>query len=41
MVDPSRTLSFTNAEYEKLGILATAARLGRSEYIIDKPGLDK
>lgn len=37
----SRTLSFTDAEYEKLGELATAARLGRSEYIIEKLGLDK
>lgn len=36
-----RTLSFTDAEYEKLGQLATAARLGRSEYIIDRLGLDK
>lgn len=36
-----RTLSFTDAEYEKLGALATAARLGRSEYIIEKLGLDK
>lgn len=35
------TLSFTDAEYEKLGALATAARLGRSEYIIDRLGLDK
>ena len=37
----SRTLSFTDAEYEKLGTLAAAARLGRSEYIIEKLGLDK
>jgi hypothetical protein len=37
----SRTLSFTDAEYEKLGQLAAAARLGRSEYIIDRLGLDK
>jgi hypothetical protein len=37
----SRTLSFTDAEYTKLGQLATAARLGRSEYIIEKLGLDK
>lgn len=36
-----RSLSFTDAEYEKLGQLATAARLGRSEYIIDRLGLDK
>jgi hypothetical protein len=36
-----RSLSFTDAEYEKLGALATAARLGRSEYIIEKLGLDK
>lgn len=36
-----RTLSFTDAEYQKLGTLATAARLGRSEYIIDRLGLDK
>ncbi|MGI4871660.1 MAG: hypothetical protein ACRYFX_10830 [Janthinobacterium lividum] len=37
----SRTLSFTDAEYERLGQLAAAARLGRSEYIIEKLGLDK
>ncbi|MGI4871497.1 MAG: hypothetical protein ACRYFX_10000 [Janthinobacterium lividum] len=37
----SRTLSFTDAEYERLGQLAAAARLGRSEYIIDRLGLDK
>jgi hypothetical protein len=37
----SRTLSFTDAEYEKLGKLAQAAQLGRSEYIIEKLGLDK
>lgn len=37
----SRTLSFTDAEYEKLGQLAATARLGRSEYIIEKLGLDK
>ncbi len=37
----SRTLSFTDAEYEKLGELAKAAKLGRSEYIIDRLGLDK
>lgn len=36
-----RTLSFTDAEYERLGVLATAAKLGRSEYIIDRLGLDK
>jgi len=36
-----RSLSFTDAEYEKLGKLATAARLGRSEYIVAKLGLDK
>lgn len=36
-----RSLSFTDAEYEKLGILAKAAKLGRSEYIIDRLGLDK
>jgi hypothetical protein len=35
----SRTLSFTDAEYEKLGELANAARLGRSEYIIEMLGL--
>jgi hypothetical protein len=34
-----RTPSFTDAEYEKLGALTTAARLGRSEYIIDRLGL--
>jgi hypothetical protein len=37
----SRTLSFTDAEYAKLGELAKAAKLGRSEYIIDRLGLDK
>jgi hypothetical protein len=37
----SRTLSFTDAEYAKLGQLAAAAKLGRSEYIIEKLGLDK
>jgi hypothetical protein len=37
----SRTLSFTDAEYAKLGELAKAAKLGRSEYIIEKLGLDK
>jgi hypothetical protein len=37
----SPTLSFTDAEYEKLGTLATAACLGRSEYIIDRLELDK
>ena len=36
-----RTLSFTDAEYAKLGELAKAAKLGRSEYIIDRLGLDK
>ncbi len=36
-----RSLSFTDAEYEKLGELADVARLGRSEYIIEKLGLDK
>lgn len=35
-----RTLSFTDAEYEKLGELAKAAKLGRSEYIIDRLGLN-
>jgi hypothetical protein len=34
-------LSFTDAEYAKLGELAKAAKLGRSEYIIDRLGLDK
>jgi hypothetical protein len=36
-----RTLSFTDAEYEKLGMLAKVAKLGRSEYIIDRLRLDK
>jgi hypothetical protein len=36
-----RSLSFTDAEYSKLGELAKAAKLGRSEYIIDRLGLDK
>jgi hypothetical protein len=35
------TLSFTDAEYIKLGELAKAAKLGRSEYIINRLGLDK
>jgi hypothetical protein len=34
-------LSFTDAEYAKLGELAAAAKLGRSEYIVIKLGLDK
>jgi hypothetical protein len=34
-----RTMSFTDAEYQKLGELAQAARLGRSEYIVEKLGL--
>jgi hypothetical protein len=38
---PMRSLSFTDAEYQKLGELAKAAKLGRSEYIIDRLGLDK
>lgn len=36
-----RSLSFTDAEYEKLGTLAAAACLGRSEYIIDRLGLNR
>jgi len=36
-----RSLSFTDAEYAKLGELAKAAKLGRSEYIIERLGLDK
>jgi hypothetical protein len=36
-----RSLSFTDAEYAKLGELAKAAKLGRSEYIIDRLELDK
>ena len=36
-----RSLSFTDAEYAKLGQLATAQKLGRSEYIVAKLGLDK
>lgn len=36
-----RSLSFTDAEYAKLGELAKAARLGRSEYIIEKLGLNR
>jgi hypothetical protein len=45
-IDPERlkrprSLSFTDAEYAKLGELAKAAKLGRSEYIIDRLGLDK
>jgi hypothetical protein len=34
-----RTMSFTDAEYQKLGELAQAAHLGRSEYIVEKLGL--
>ncbi|TVT40641.1 hypothetical protein FNT36_14325 [Hymenobacter setariae] len=34
-----RMLSFTDAEYEKLAQLAKAAKLSRSEYIIDRLGL--
>jgi hypothetical protein len=34
-------LSFTEAEYAKLGELAKTVELGRSEYIIDRLGLDK
>ena len=37
----SRTLSFTDAEYERLATLADAAGMGRSEYIVEKLGLDK
>ncbi|MGI4872860.1 MAG: hypothetical protein ACRYFX_17005 [Janthinobacterium lividum] len=41
MANPSsRTHSFTD-EYTKLGQLVTAAKLGRSEYIVHKLGLDK
>ena len=36
-----RTLSFTDVEYSKLGVLANAAKLGRSEYIIHRLRLDK
>ena len=36
-----RTLSFTDAEYAKLGELAAAAKRGRSEYIIEQLGLGK
>jgi hypothetical protein len=36
-----RMLSFTDAEYAKLEELARAANLNRSEYIIDRLGLDK
>lgn len=44
--DPERikrghSLSFTDAEYERLGELARAAKLGRSEYIIEALGLNK
>jgi hypothetical protein len=41
ILESSRTLSFTDAEYEKLGMLADAVRLGRSENIIEKLGLAK
>ena len=34
-------LSFTDAEYAKLKELAKAAKMGRSEYIVVKLGLDK
>jgi len=44
--DPERikrghSLSFTDAEYEKLGELARAAKLGRSEYVVEMLGLNK
>lgn len=44
--DPERikrghSLSFTDAEYEKLGELARAAKLGRSEYVIETLGLNR
>lgn len=44
--DPERlkrphSLSFTDYEFEKLGKLAKDAKLGRSEYIIEKLGLSK
>jgi hypothetical protein len=44
--DPERikrghSLSFTDAEYHKLGELARAAKLGRSEYVIEMLGLNK
>jgi hypothetical protein len=35
------SLSFTDAEHAKLGELAKAAKLVRSEYIIDRLELDK
>ncbi len=35
------SLSFTDAEYEKLGDLARAAKLGRSEYVVETLGLNK
>jgi ferredoxin-like protein FixX len=37
----ARGLAFSDAEYEKLGELAKAAKLSRSEYIIERLGLDK
>lgn len=37
----THTLSFTDAEYAKLSTLAKTVKLGRSEYTIEKLGLDK
>ena len=39
MVAPSRSLSFTDAQYAKLGTLAKAAKLSQREHIIDRLGL--
>jgi hypothetical protein len=39
--DNPHPLSFTDAEYAKLGELAKAAKLGSSEFIIDRLGLDE
>lgn len=44
--DPERikrghSLSFTDAEYERLGELARAAKLGRSEYVVEILGLSR
>lgn len=36
-----RTLSFTDAEYAELTAQAVAAKLGVSEYVIEKLGLRK
>jgi hypothetical protein len=41
LIKRGHSLSFTDAEYAKLGESAKAAKLGRSEYIIERLGLNK